>query len=79
MNNLLTQLEKGGYLTRAVSPANRRERTVALTERGHEVIATIRGAVAAVEAEWRQALGPGEYQRLRRSLESLNAALRPSE
>jgi DNA-binding MarR family transcriptional regulator len=75
MNNVLTQLEQAGYLTREVSNANRRERTVSLTDRGHEVIATIREAVTAVEAEWRQALGAGEYLRLRRCLESLNAVL----
>jgi DNA-binding MarR family transcriptional regulator len=79
MNNLLTQLEKAGYLARAVSPTNRRERTVALTDRGHEVVAIIREAVMAVEAEWKGALGASEYQRLRSSLESLNAALGPPE
>ena len=79
MNNLLTQLEKAGYLTRVVSPSNRRERTVALTHRGREVVATIREAVVAVEAEWKKALGPSEYQRLRSSLEALNRALSPHE
>jgi len=79
MNNLLTQLEKAGYLTRVVSAANRRERTVALTHRGREVVATIREAVMAVEAEWKKALGTGEYQRLRSSLEALNGALSPHE
>src|SRR5262252_8170393 len=39
MNNVLSQLEKAGYLSRVVSPANRRERTVRLTERGHDVVA----------------------------------------
>jgi DNA-binding MarR family transcriptional regulator len=75
MNNVLTQLEKAGYLTRVVSPANRRERTVSLTERGHDVVATIREAVMTVEDEWKQALGTDEYLRLRSSLESLNALL----
>jgi DNA-binding MarR family transcriptional regulator len=79
MNNLLTQMEKAGYLTRVVSPVNRRERTIALTDRGHHVIATIRETVMAVEAEWKQTLGPGEYLRLRRSLQLLNDALRPDE
>jgi DNA-binding MarR family transcriptional regulator len=79
MNNVLSQLEKAGYLSRVVSPANRRERTVWLTERGHDVVATIRKAVTAVETEWQQSLGTAEYQRLRRSLESLNVALRPHE
>jgi DNA-binding MarR family transcriptional regulator len=79
MNNVLTQLERAGYLTRDVCPANRRERTVSLTDRGHEVVATIREAVMAVEAEWKQALGTEEYQRLRSCLESLNAALSPQE
>jgi DNA-binding MarR family transcriptional regulator len=70
---------EAGDLTRAVSPTNRRERTVALTDRGHKLVATIGETVREVEAEWKQALGIGEYQRLRSSLESLNAALRPDE
>jgi DNA-binding MarR family transcriptional regulator len=79
MNNVLTQLEKAGYLTRVVSPANRRERTVSLTERGHDVVTTIREAVMTVEDEWKQTLGTDEYLRLRGSLEALNAALHRNE
>jgi DNA-binding MarR family transcriptional regulator len=79
MNNLLTQLERAGYLARVVSAANRRERTVALTDRGREAVATIREAVTAIEAAWKQSLGAAEYLRLRRSLESLNAALSPDD
>ncbi|MDL9979001.1 MarR family winged helix-turn-helix transcriptional regulator [Microbacterium sp. ASV49] len=75
MNNLLGQLEGGGYLRRTVSPANRRERVVELTDRGRRVIAEIRRAVEMTEGEWSDALGAGEYARLRRLLAELNEHL----
>jgi DNA-binding MarR family transcriptional regulator len=72
VNNLLAQLERAGYLERLVNPDNRRERTIALTSRGHAVVKTIRGAVRQIERRWRAALGTREYERLRLLLEQLN-------
>ncbi len=68
MNHLLTQLEHGAYLVRVVNPDNHRLRQVALTERGHGVVAVIRAAVADVEAEWQAALGPTSYRHLHGAL-----------
>jgi DNA-binding MarR family transcriptional regulator len=75
MNNLLAQLEKAGYLVREVNPANRRERTIGLTDRGRAAIATIRAAVDGIEEGWRADLGPGRYEKLRTLLEQLNGVL----
>lgn len=75
INNLLAQLERTGYLTRAIHPANRRERRVELTSRGEAAITAIRGAVDQIEARWRADLGVAQYQRLRSLLERLNEAL----
>ncbi|MGN6722502.1 MAG: MarR family winged helix-turn-helix transcriptional regulator [Marmoricola sp.] len=77
MNNLLAQLERAGYLERAVNPDNRRERTIRLTSRGREVISVIRGAVSRVEAQWRSDLGRDEYEQLRSLLQQLNAMIAP--
>ena len=75
MNNLLGQLEGSGYLRRIVSPSNRRERIVELTERGEAVIAEIRRAVRATEDSWGDALGEDDYGTLRALLAELNAQL----
>lgn len=75
MNNLLTQLERFGYLTREVNADNRRERVVALTSRGHETITAIRAAVAGLEANWSRDLGARNYDQLRTQLERLNESL----
>jgi DNA-binding MarR family transcriptional regulator len=75
MNNLLTQLERCGYLTREVNADNRRERVVALTNRGHETIDAIRTAVAGMESRWSRDLGARDYAQLRTLLERLNDGL----
>lgn len=79
MNNLLAQLERAGYLTRVVNPANRRERTVMLTTHGHEAIEAIRTAVQRIEQGWRTELGAGRYEQLRSLLERLNDVVRIEE
>jgi DNA-binding MarR family transcriptional regulator len=72
MNNLLAQLERSGYLRREVNPGNRRERIVALTERGRDAVTVIRSAVTELEGGWREELGARDYDRLRALLERLN-------
>ena len=75
MNNLLAQLERAGYLHRAVNPANRRERTVELSDRGQTVVRAIRTAVDELEARWRTTLGANDYALLRSLLQRLNQEL----
>jgi DNA-binding MarR family transcriptional regulator len=75
MNNLLTQLERGGYLTREVNPDNRRERTIELTERGHTVIGVCREAAESTEQRWAEELGDADFAQLRALLVRLNAGL----
>lgn len=75
MNNLLAQLERAGYLDREVNPANRRERTIRLTARGHEVIGVIRDSLERIESGWRTDFGDADYRRLRALLERLNAMI----
>lgn len=75
MNNLLTQLERDGYLVRTSHPTSGRERLVLLTDRGREAIDVIRVSVSALEASWRSALGARDYDQLRGFLERLNDEL----
>lgn len=77
VNNLLAQLERAGYLNRAVNPDNRRERMVELTARGHDAIRAIRAAVRRIEDRWQEDLGRRDYEQLRFLLERLNGVLDP--
>jgi DNA-binding MarR family transcriptional regulator len=73
MNHLLGELEERGYLERR---AVERGTEIALTRRGRTALATIRDAVSAVEAEWRELLGEAKYARLCATLVELDAAVR---
>jgi DNA-binding MarR family transcriptional regulator len=72
MNYLLGELERLGYLVRRHDPDDRRSKRVHLTERGREVVRTIRGTVRRIEAEWEQELGAARFALLRELLGDLN-------
>lgn len=78
VNNLLSGLERAGYVVRRVNPDNRRERTVELTDRGRQAIRAMRAAVAQIEQRWEQELGRPDYEHLRSTLERLNGLLSES-
>jgi len=46
-------------------PADARARLVTVTEKGHELVALSAPVVAAIEAEWRNRLGPVGFDQLR--------------
>jgi len=73
MNHLLGQLEADGYIVRKPDPADRRTRVVHLTPRGNEALAVMEQIMEKVDAEWRQALGGEDYDRLQQALIKLNA------
>jgi DNA-binding MarR family transcriptional regulator len=77
MNNLLSQLERAGYLTRTTNAGNRRERVIELTARGHAVLGAIRTAVRKVELQWQNDLGKADYRTLRMLLNKLNEVIDP--
>lgn len=72
LNYLLGELERLGYLERRPDPDDLRAKRVALTRRGTSAIAVIRDAVADMETEWGQKLGPRRFAQLRRLLHDLN-------
>src|SRR5438094_4143057 len=64
LNYLLGELERLGYLERRPDPDDLRAKRVALTRRGTSAIAVIRDAVAEIETEWEQQLGPRRFAQL---------------
>ncbi len=65
INHLLGQLERIGYLERLDDPEDLRSRRIHLTRRGRAAVLVIREAVAEVEREWEQRLGPRRMAELR--------------
>ena len=57
---ILDRLEARGMLRRTPDPVDRRNRVVALTAPGRELVASCRAGVRLVEAELLSALDPGE-------------------
>ncbi|TML29231.1 MAG: MarR family transcriptional regulator [Actinobacteria bacterium] len=72
LNYLLGELERLGYLERRPDPDDLRAKRVALTRRGTSAIAVIRDAVAEIETEWEQQLGPRRFAQLRKLLHDLS-------
>jgi DNA-binding MarR family transcriptional regulator len=71
VNDLLRDLEHGGYLRLERDPADNRARVVQLTARGRRLHEVAVAAHAEVEREWERAVGAGRYDALRATLEEL--------
>lgn len=65
---LVDQLERAGYVERAVDPADARARLITIAERGQQAVAATVSVVAEVEAEWADQLGSRDVAHLRRIL-----------
>lgn len=72
LNHLLGQLEQRGYLNRDADPDDRRSKRISLTPRGTKAVTIIRHAVAEIEDNWTQQLGPKRFDQLRTLLQDLN-------
>jgi DNA-binding MarR family transcriptional regulator len=77
MAELVTHLERLGYVERVPDPSDRRAKLVRATPRGRELYVIARQVVAEIEAEWTQRLGKAKMHQLRALLEELNAGLEP--
>lgn len=73
---LLNELVDWGYLRREPDPDDRRGTVLRLTDRGWDVVDTVRRLHAELEAEWEQQLGRTRYRALREGLAHI-AALDP--
>src|SRR5215475_12014052 len=65
LNYLLGELERLEYLERRPDPDDLRSKRVALTRRGTAAIGVIREAVAEMEGDWAEQLGPERFAQLR--------------
>jgi DNA-binding MarR family transcriptional regulator len=71
VNDLLRDLEAHGYLELRPDPTDDRARLVRLTEQGQRLHEAAVAAHARVEAEWAQAVGRQDFERLRQTLSRL--------
>jgi DNA-binding MarR family transcriptional regulator len=76
-NRLIRHLERRGYLRMEPDPSDQRARIVRLTDRGWQLIGTIRATVEQVEREWGAQLGMRRFEALRVALEELAESERP--
>jgi len=72
---VVTRLERDGYLMRVTDPGDARAKLICLTSRGRAALRTMRTSALAVEDEWRQRLGP---ERLASFRDTLLALLTPA-
>jgi DNA-binding MarR family transcriptional regulator len=72
LNHLLGQLEQRGYLQRRADPEDGRSKRIALTSRGTKAVTVIREAVAEMEDNWAEQLGPKRFDQLRTLLHDLS-------
>ncbi len=75
MAELVTHLERHGYVERSADPDDRRAKLVRPTPRGNELYGLARDFVAKTEATWTRGLGKARMKQLRHLLEELNAAI----
>src|SRR5579884_138393 len=73
VNDLLRDLEGGGYLELRPDPSDDRARLIRLTERGRRLHEVAVAAHAAIEEEWAATVGPAAYRGMRATLGRLLA------
>src|SRR5215203_1382459 len=78
VNDLLSDLEKRGYLKRTPDPTDGRARIVRLTERGWDLTQVISDMSFATEQEWTRALGEVRFAEFRNTLRELVAYASPT-
>jgi len=71
MAYLVEHLHAGGYVEKNADPADARARLVRLTDKGREVERIARRAIAAVQAEWEEALGQARMASFEATLRAL--------
>jgi DNA-binding MarR family transcriptional regulator len=78
INDLLSDLEKGGYLERIPDPTDGRARIVRFTERGWSLTQAMRDMSFATEQEWTRAIGEARFAEFRDTLGELVAYASPA-
>jgi DNA-binding MarR family transcriptional regulator len=75
MHEVVTHLEKAGYLRRSVSPEAPRARVVELTERGRRLEAQVHEAIAEVVDDWVAKVGAQRLDALWHTLAEITGEL----
>jgi DNA-binding MarR family transcriptional regulator len=71
---VVTRLERDGYVQRIDDPGDARAKLICLTSRGRAALRTMRATALAVEEEWRRRLGAEQLASFRDTLITLLAA-----
>jgi DNA-binding MarR family transcriptional regulator len=79
INDLLSDLEKRGYLERTLDPTDGRARIVRLTQRGWDLTQVISDMSFATESEWARVTGEARFDEFRDTLCELVAYASPAE
>jgi len=77
MHELVTHLERNGYLTREPDPGDSRARLVRLTPSGHALEQDVHLAIAEVLESWRDRLGPERFDTLWSILQEITSETGP--
>ena len=79
INDLLSDLEKRGYLERTPDPTDGRARIVRFTKRGWDLTQVLSDVSFATESEWARAIGEERFDEFRDTLCELVAHASPVE
>lgn len=71
VSQLVDDMVAAGYASRTVHPDDARARNVALTERGHRLLAAVEDIYAELEDGWAAALGPERVEHVRADLHTV--------
>ena len=72
VGEIVSDLERLGWVERVPDPADKRAKLVRLTPKGQEVQDAARAAFAEIEAEWGERIGKKKVADLRSTLEELS-------
>ncbi len=75
--HLVAELVASGYLTVEPDPADRRAKLAKLTKKSRTVAKIAGAEVARIEHQWRELLGPAQYEQLVDTLHDLRTAIDP--
>lgn len=75
MGKLIKELERIGYVQRAVDETDKRARNIQLTERGKQLMVDSVEVFAEVRNEYAEAMGSGHLEKLEQQLGKANEAL----
>lgn len=73
VHEIVSDLERRGYVERIPSLEDRRSKLIRTTDKAERAIETAWDAIAQIEREWKAVLGATQFKALRSSLKTLHA------